>query len=57
MKYIAGNDVIAHVPDVNGDGMVSVADLVRLMKFISGLNVELHPAYPKPETDTPNRPM
>ena len=57
MKYIAGNDVIAHVPDVNGDGMVSVADLVRLMKFISGLDVELHPAYPKPETDTPNRPM
>lgn len=49
MKYISGSNVVVYVPDVNGDGYVNVSDLVRLMRYIAGQDVELVAAYPKTE--------
>jgi len=37
MKYLAGIDINALFPDVNGDGNENVKDLARLMKIIAGV--------------------
>ncbi len=32
-----------HIPgDVNGDGVINVGDLIRLMRYLTGVDVELH---------------
>ncbi len=36
MKRISGSNVIATHTDINGDGVLDVRDLIRLMKIVSG---------------------